>query len=298
MGPGVRIALPVVIAALAACGEPPPQDSTDLSAGDAAADLAEGQTSPGDLGVADLAEPPTPADLAPPPYAGNVTLPVKTQLEWTGGPSAGVVEEAHFVDGRGTLRVSGVDLPAVVYKKIPFGVYTLGAIVATRANGFVLSYAYCRDGLVRAFYYETPSSGVVAESPLASQGPCTFVDQPSPGPVSFTRPSSIAYGTAPDPAKIDGARIQLDNGHGTITYGGVDWDLTVFATVDCTAALCGGLGWNEVHVALQRGDALALAILYLSPDRPTQVMVGYGFRFDQPAMWPADELLAATWTLK
>jgi hypothetical protein len=248
-------------------------------------------------GPADAGGEPVDAAQQPPPYAGPITLPVRTTIEWSGPPNEGSIEAARFTDGRGTLRFEGVDLPAVVYEKIPFGEYTLASIVATLPDNLLVTYAYCKDGGVTAFYFESLRYTVSVQTPLSSAGSCVFTDEPSSGEASFIRPSApLAYAAPEDAAKVEGARLSLDGGLGTIELEGRRYDLRVFTTVDC--AKCGGAGWFELHVTVRRDQELAFAILYLAPDKPAEVQLAHGIRLDVPALWPRDEVLPAAWTLK
>lgn len=238
-------------------------------------------------------------DLGPTaPYAGPLQLPVRTQIEWVGAAGDGPIEEAHFVDGRGTVKLDGVTLPAVVYKKIPFPgfPYTLAAIAATEAGGILIAYAYCQSTGIGLFYTETLTEQAAPQSPLSSPGSCAFGDSPSDGDARFLQPGALTYGPPIDAATVGGARVKVEGGAGTYTVDGVDYALAVFTHVDC--ATCGGAGWQELHVTLRKDDLLAFTILYLRADAPSNVLSNYGFRFDRPALWPPDEAIPATWTLK
>jgi len=230
------------------------------------------------------------------PYAGPLTLPVRTNISWDGAPGEGPLSAAHFTDGRGTVRFDDVTYPAFVYRKIPFDPYTLAAIVATTADGLLVAYAYCQNGGVTALYSETLIQSTTPQDQVATPGSCAFIDSPSDGEVALLRPGALAFGALDDSADVTGARLNVHGGGGTITIDGIDYALKVFTGVDCSK--CGGAGWQELHVTLQHDDTLAFAILYLAADKPSTVQLAYGFRFDRPALWPPDQSLTASWTLK
>lgn len=230
------------------------------------------------------------------PYAGPLTLPVRTNLSWDGAPGEGPLQAAHFTDGRGTVRFDGTTYPAVVYRKIAFDPYTLAAIVATTADGLLVAYAYCQNGGVSALYSETLTQSATPQDKVQSAGSCAFVDSPSDGDITFVRPDTLAFGVVEDLADVTSSRLDVHGGAGTIILDSVSYALKVFTGVDCSK--CGGAGWQELHVTLEHDGTLAFSILYLAADKPGTVQLAYGFRFDRPALWPPDETITATWALK
>lgn len=239
-----------------------------------------------------------PADMAmpAPTYAGAISLPTRANIEWTGVAGEGPITALHFTDSVGTITFDGQTVPAVIYQKIPFAPYTLAAIAATTPDGMLIAYAYCQSGGVTALYSETLSQSTTPQDSVAMAGTCTFTDTITNGQIDFTAPTSLGYGPLEDFADVDGAKLAVHGGSGTMAIDGADYVLRVFTGVDCHG--CGGAGWQELHVTLTRDQALAFAILYLKADDPTHVQLAYGIRFDVPMLWPPDANYDAGWTLK
>jgi hypothetical protein len=131
---------------------------------------------------------------------------------------------------------------------------------------------------------------------VAMPGSCAFTDTSAGGQIAFLPPVSLAYDPLEDLADVDGTKLKVHGGGGTLNVDGLDYALSVFTGVDCHA--CGGAGWQELHVTLTRDRSLAFAILYLKADDPSHVQLAYGIRFDQPTLWPPDASYDATWTLR
>jgi hypothetical protein len=243
-------------------------------------------------------EPAMPADMATPAptYAGAITLPTRADIDWTGVAGEGPITALRFTDSVGTIGFDGESLPAVIYQKIPFGPYTLAAIAATTDDGLLIAYAYCQNGGVTALYSETLTQSATPQDSVAMAGSCTFADATANGQIDFVHPSTLAYGPLEDLADVEGAKLAVHGGSGTLTIDGVGHALSVFTGVDCHG--CGGAGWQELHVTLRHEQSLAFAILYLKADDLTHVQLAYGIRFDVPMLWPADAVYDASWTLK
>src|SRR5206468_500407 len=94
---------------------------------------------------------------APPPFRGPVAFDFTAELQWADGVNLaqGPVAAANFSGNAGTVVYHGETLDAAVYRVIPFGQYTLAAIVATRGDNLIVLYAYCQAGGVNNWYYES-----------------------------------------------------------------------------------------------------------------------------------------------
>ena len=163
--------------------------------------------------------------------------------------------------------------------------------------GIVVTYAYCQDGVLKSLYLESLQVADTNQPPRPL-GTCSIGATPGPVMAAFAPPSTpLVYAPLADVAEVDAVGLSIHGGSGTVTLDGASYDVAVFTTVDCSR--CGGAGWQELHVTLRNeGGVLAFAILYLLADQPTHVGMYYGFRFDTPSLWPADQVFTGTWTLK
>ena len=235
-------------------------------------------------------------DGAVAPFAGTFSANMLATVSFDSQLTEPYVQSIHITDGVGTLEFQQQTLPAVVYDVIPFAPYLLASIVATTSDGIVVTYAYCKDGVLSSLFYESLTVPDANQHPRPL-GTCSIGTTPGTVAAAFLPPAApLAYGALADVADVDAAGLAVHDGRGTMTLDGVDYDVSVFTTVDCAA--CGGAGWRELHITLTKDALLAFAILYLQADHPERVAMHYGFRFDVPSLWPVDRSFAGTWTLK
>ena len=231
-------------------------------------------------------------------FAGAVSVWSRMNIEYNGARGRAKVGGIHLTDSVGTIDYDGESYPAIGYEHIPWGTYNLdlGAIVATTRDGFLVTYAYCEQGSLINVYNETLTMPPTDESPRPA-GTCAFTDGGLAVAAAFVRPDVLEYSALSDVANVDGADLSIHHGMGTVNIDGATFDVRVFTHVDCST--CGGDGWQELHATITHGESvLAFGIFYLQAAWPGFVALEYGFRFDQPALWPPYETFAASWSLK
>jgi hypothetical protein len=178
---------------------------------------------------------------------------------------------------------------------IPFGQWTLAAVVATAADDVLVFYGYCQGGTVAGgWYYESLVDAVTPQSPGSpSVDTCMLTMMPTTADPSFVPFAGVPAGFQPIMrATVAGPKLQIQHGLGSAVFGADTWSVTAFAFVDCSQ--CGGGGWYEVHSLLERPPSVAFGIFYLLIPMPGQVGFDYGITFDPPGLLPANTAFPAT----
>lgn len=221
-------------------------------------DAAAGQSGSG--GSSDSGAPWLPATQ------GTTELPFK--LSATGSGTTRLTD-VDVKDNHVTLTLSGATHRGLVYTFHDWTAagYTLYDVVSIAEDGsdLAVTYLYCVGSDLQYAYTESfqhaldwePMSGVcdVLMAPHLTQ-----VDLPALAAL----PSGFNSGVS-----ISGEGIDVSPTGGSIELQGSAWDLTPFATVDCTD--CPDGPWLEVHSLLRKPGQGCFGILYLFPEQPTRV---------------------------
>ncbi len=236
-------------------------------------------------------------DMAPAQWKGTVSFPFRASLHWADGvmSAQGPVAAANFDGNAGTIVYHGKTLDAAIYRSIPFSPYQLAAVVATEADNLIVLYAYCQNGGVNNWYFESLDEPVTLQL-VNTTGTCDLPPTPAAADLTFdvfgAPPPDLLHAAQ---ATVTGADLHIDQGKGGALLDGAQWDVTAFDWVDCST--CGGAGWYEMHSLLRNGPAVAFGIFYLQNDAPSQVLFTYGFRFDVPGEHPSQATFPATWVI-
>ncbi len=250
----------------------------------------------GGLGDGSLNDAGPDADNLGPHWMGPLNLPFDGELRWADGPMAkGPVSAANFSGGVGTIVYHGQTVDAAIYREIPFAPYDLAAIVASTASNIIVLYAYCQNGAVANWYYESLDEPVTVQF-VNSGGFCTLMRTPTQADMIFDvwngPPNDLQHIMN---ATVTGANVTIDNGVGSATILGKSYDVTAFDWVDCSA--CTGGPWWEIHSLLRSGPQVSFGIFYLIGSDTASVDFEYGFRFDVPGNSPGPSKLPATWVV-
>ncbi len=207
----------------------------------------------------------------------------------------GPVSAANFAGSVGTIVYHGQTVDAAIYREIPFAPYDLAAIVATTASNVIVLYAYCQNGAINNWYYESLDEPVTVQL-VNTGGFCTLTRTPTVADMVFDvwngPPTDLQHITN---ATVTGADVMIDNGTGSATLAGQKYDVTAFDWVDCSS--CPGGPWWELHSLLRNGPQLSFGIFYLIGSDTAGVSFEYGFRFDVPGNSPPMARLPATWVV-
>jgi hypothetical protein len=269
-----------ILALAAGCGSGPNPGPLDAS-------------SPSDGIVYDLSPD---ADNLGPHWMGNLGLPFDGELRWADGPMAtGPVSAANFSGGVGTIVYHGQTVDAAIYREIPFAPYDLAAIVASTASNIIVLYAYCQNGAVANWYYESLDEPVTVQF-VSTGGFCTLMHTPTQAEMIFdvfnNPPNDLQHIMN---ATVTGTNVMIDQGTGTATISGKNFQVTPFDWVDCSA--CPGGPWWEIHSLLRSGPQVSFGIFYLIGGDTANVDFEYGFRFDVPGNSPGPGKIPATWVI-
>jgi hypothetical protein len=168
--------------------------------------------------------------------------------------------------------------------------YTLFDVISIAEDGsdFAVTYLYCSGTELLYAYTESFLHPMDWET---TTGSCDYLmesrDTPVDLPALNTVPTAIDTGVS-----IQGTGIDLGPLGGSIEVDGALWELIPFNTVDCTD--CPDGPWYEVHSMLRKANEGCFGILYLYPDAPNQVELGYAIclpSLDQPY-----QMYDATWS--
>ena len=201
------------------------------------------------------------------PTMGSMMLPFEVTSHGSGTKMIGAID---IVSGSGTVVIAGKKLPAVSYRKQPFGQFTLYQTLAVKPDALYVVWLYCEKGKLAYLYYDGTDGTPV--TPESSSGTCIEGTAKSTAAVSFP---ALDFALPPLLAKytVTGPKVAIvPKEPGSVDLG--DGPLTVlpFNDVDCSS--CGMPGWREIHTLLWDAPQkrACFAIFYLlGANKPVQV---------------------------
>lgn len=208
-------------------------------------------------------------------------FPVRAEIAWsTGAGERGPISAIAISGNTGSIIDRGRRIDAVVAHQVVHGLDRLAAIIAPTSGDLVVVWAYCDRGRVTRLYRESLDGSGAFQS-AGEGGRCTFSREPVKRRVRLAtlRPEAARPSPRVSAIAIDGPRLHLAHGAGTVELAGASWAVRAFHVIDCRSG-CGGPGWTEVHALLRRNDKIAFGIFYLLSTVPNHVRLEYPFRLD------------------
>ncbi len=262
------------VACVGACGTADDRgpELGGLADGSVAQDaVAEPDTgTPADAGLESDAATESGQQVVVPETHGAVQLPFSVDAS---GDGVARVKQIDIAANRGGYLFNDAQHVAFAYQTHSWGAagYDLYDVVSLAKDGsdFAVSYLYCQTGSLPFVYSESFSEAMAVENASgtcvgAAQATSTQVDLPA----LTARPTFLQTGIT---VSADG--LTLGQADGQVTLDGKGYDLVPFNTVDCST--CPGGPWLELHSMLL-GDAEAcFGIVYLFPNAPTTIQLGY-----------------------
>ncbi len=193
-------------------------------------------------------------------------LPFKLNVA---GSGTARLTSVHVTDNRVELLLLGAAHRGVVYTShdwVAAG-YTLYDVISIAEDGadLAVTYLYCVGTDLQYAYTESFQHALDWE-PMS--GTCDVLmgayDTQVDLPALSALPGGFNSGIS-----ISGAGVEVNPLGGDLELSGSSWELTPFATVDCTD--CPGGPWLEVHSLLRAANRGCFGILYLYPEDPMRV---------------------------
>jgi hypothetical protein len=209
----------------------------------------------------------TPGVIAP-ATDGTLRVPFDVAISGAAAPLLDTAAIAHAV---GPITVFGESQRSLVWIDQAWSGITLYFTLSIPDDGHAMNvtYFYCYGddlGYVYALGFGEPLAGATAT------GKCPRAETPIDAKVSLPALTALPEPVATD-IDVDGDAISIHDGRGTLELGGATYDVTTFGTVDCSD--CGAPGWYELHSVLVGAGDACYGVLYLFPDTPDTVQLGW-----------------------
>jgi hypothetical protein len=199
--------------------------------------------------------------------------------------------------GSGTVELGGKSVPAAVYLRQSFGMYSLYQTLAVESDRIWVLWFYCdmaTQNLAGVYYEATDGTAVTFEG---GTGTCMDANTTSTVAVHFPAldlmmPPLLSGFT------MDGPNVKLDGAQpGSVTLGSGPLTVLVFNTVDCRTT-CGSPGWTELHALLWDPvmARVCFGIFYLKKNDTTHVELTYSLTLPSLTDPAGNTTLQATWT--
>jgi hypothetical protein len=192
-------------------------------------------------------------------------------------------------------HIEGNEFPAVIYKAISWPEYSLRifqAIVPANENLHVLFF-YSRADTISSVWHESFVDRLELEDAWGTVEEISWGIEAQPDLFSLdSPPSELADGFI-----VEGDRVSISEGQGSISIGQASYSLFPFQVVDCLDCENGGAsGWYELHVVLGSGtEMVGFGILYFHSGNEEEVRLEHLVYLD-PVLVEGGHSYVASWS--